>query len=104
MISVGLSLAATDPRLRPVAVRAYVVLHIELDYVQYRPIKRWRLARRAQTDERQTRRAVSQLLGAGYLERGPDTGSRGRQLRTYRLVGNPPEPPAGMPRSPLQAT
>lgn len=90
MIPHALQFAAHDrARLHHLTVRVYVVLFGHLDHVAYRPLKRLLPARELGIAENQVSRAVEQLCAAGYLERGPNEGPPGRQVRTYRLAVSP---------------
>ncbi len=98
MIPATLALAAADrERLEHLALRLYVLLYGHLDYLNYRPFKRLLGARALGIAEPHVGQLLGQLVHAGYLERGPDTGRRGREVRTYRLTVSPQPQGSGLP-------
>lgn len=94
MIPATLAFAARDrARLEPLTFRLYVVLHDYLDTAEPRPLKRLLLAQQLGLAKARVSMGLRQLLKAGYLQRGPDSGDPGRRVRTYRLAVSP-RPPA----------
>lgn len=90
--------AAEDKRLTDIALRMYVLLHAQLDCLQYRPVKRmWFRHNFGEPFSRHPKprmsgavaRALRQLLECGYLEKGGLMGDPGRQVMSYRLVLSP---------------
>jgi len=91
MIPKPLLTAATDPRLRPPDLAAYVLLLAHLDYLTYRRLKlRW-LAKALQMDPGNLSRTLHRLIDRGYLELSPDDGeaSAKRLSARYRIPFSP---------------
>jgi hypothetical protein len=86
MIAASLDRALEDKRLSPLKVQVYALLHRELVYHEFRPVKLFPLALRAHATRGAVSHALSVLVRCGYLARGPDSGPAGRIIRTYLLL------------------
>ena len=88
MIPPRLAEACRDGRLIPTTVRVYTLLHVELTYWGYRPIKLATIQRLTGLSKAAASKALAALVRFGYLERG-DASAEHAHLggaRAYRLV------------------
>jgi hypothetical protein len=94
MIPASLDRSLDDRRLSPFKVRILALLHRFLVYHEFREVKLYQLAYRLGMDGRKGKGTISKVLRdltrCGYLARGPNRGTRGREVGTYMLLMGPP--------------
>lgn len=83
MIAPALIAAAKDERLRVSSALVLMIMHVDLDYWEFRPVKLNTVRLRTGMAKGTAWKAIAQLIARGYLEEGPRDG--GKQ-RSYRLV------------------
>lgn len=94
MIPASIDRALVDRRLSPFKVRILALLHRFLVYHEFREVKLYQLALRLGMDGQKGKGTLSKVLRElvrfGYLARGPNGGSPGREVGTYVLLMAPP--------------